>query len=155
MDEHHGMQAGEADHQRAGGDDDQLDARDAAREDYCVIGKIDRQREQAHRRKVMHESPGFREGREPAAEEKNGGEAGDGDHVGVFGHEEHGEFEAGIFGVEAADEFGFAFGKIEGSAIGFGDGGHEIAEEADDLRDDVPARNKMQVIARSAMRSFR
>ena len=37
--EHHGMQAGESDYQSAGGDDDQLDARDAAREDYGVIGK--------------------------------------------------------------------------------------------------------------------
>ena len=28
-------------------------------------------------------------------------------------HEKHGEFEAGIFGVKAGDEFGFGFGQIE------------------------------------------
>ena len=44
------MQAGESDHQSAGGDDDQLDARDAAREDYGVIGKIDRERQQPYGR---------------------------------------------------------------------------------------------------------
>src|SRR5580704_18382339 len=126
------MQACEADDQRADGHDDQLYAIDAAREDYGVICEIDCEREQTRGREVTHDGPGIRERREPAAEEKNGREAGYGDHVRVFRHEEHGEFEAGIFGVKAADEFGFTFGEIEGSAIGFGDSGHEIAEKAND-----------------------
>src|SRR5580658_10084175 len=141
------MQACQADDQRSDGYDDQLYAIDAAREDYGVICKIDCEREQARGRKVTHDSPGIRERREPASEEKNGREAGYGDHVRVLGHEKHREFEAGIFGVESADEFGFAFGQIERGTVRFGDGGHEIAEETDDLWHDVPARDEMQIPA--------
>ena len=79
--------------------------------------------------------PAIGEGREPAAEEEDRREAGNGDHVRVFGHEEHGEFEAGIFGVEAGDQFGFRFGQVERNAVRFGNGGGDVAEEADDLRE--------------------
>src|SRR5262249_12470459 len=70
-----------------------------------------------------------------------------GDHRRVFGDEEHGEFEAGVFGVEASDEFGFCFGKIERSTVSFCDRCGEKADETDDLRkqeavtgpaDDIP-----------------
>src|SRR5882672_7511063 len=87
----------------------------------------------------------LREMREPAAEEENGAEAGDGDHAGVFGDEEHGELEAGVLGMKAGHEFGFGFRKVEGDAIGFGHGGYEEAEEAEDLREgsakNVPTKN--------------
>ena len=53
--------------------------------------------------------------------------------------------------MEAGDQLGFGFGQIEGNAVRFGDGGGEIAEEADDLRDDVPARNEVQVVAALAL----
>src|SRR5882762_375377 len=93
----------------------------------------------------MRESPAYGKWREPAAEEENGAKAGDGDHAGVFGDEEHGELEAGVLGVKAGDEFGFGFGEIEGDAIGFRDGGDEEAEKAEDLREgsakNVPAEN--------------
>ena len=79
--------------------------------------------------------PAIGEGREPAAEEENRREAGNRDHVRVFGHEEHGELEARIFGVESGDQFGFRFGQVERDAVGFRDRGGDIAEEADDLRE--------------------
>src|SRR6266403_1949484 len=96
----------------------------------------------------MREGPAYGKRGEPAAEEENRAEAGDGDHAGVFSDEEHGELEAGVFGVETGDEFGFGFGEIEGDAIGFRYGGNEEAEEAEDLREgaakNVPAKNAAQ-----------
>ena len=75
-----------------------------------------------------------------AAEEQQRGDAGDGDHVGVFGHEEHGELHGAVFGVVAGDELGLGFGEVEGRAVGFGIGGHQVDEEGDDLEaaEDVP-----------------
>src|SRR6266481_5640311 len=93
----------------------------------------------------MRECPAWGKWREPSAEKQNRAEAGDGDHAGVFGDEEHGELEAGVFGVKAGDQFGFGLGEIEGDAIGFRYGGYEEAEEPEDLRKwsakNVPAKN--------------
>src|SRR5262249_36816125 len=62
---------------------------------------------------------------------------------GVFRDEKHGELEAGVFRVETGDEFGFGFGKIEGSAIRLRDGRGEEADKPNYLRercgDDVPS----------------
>ena len=99
---------------------------------------------------VMRECPERRRRKrgEPAAEEENRGETRNGDHRRVFGDEEHGELEAGIFGVETGDEFRFGFGKIEWGAVSFRDGGSEEADKPNNLRDgkfaageadDVPA----------------
>src|SRR5216683_2297929 len=105
--------------------------------------------EEQHRRQIGRERPARGEWGEPAAEEENRAQAGDGDHAGVLGDEEHGEFEAGVFGVEAADELLFGFGKVEGGAIGFRDGGDEEAEEAENLRkgsgENVPAENSAPI----------
>src|SRR6266852_8236550 len=90
--------------------------------------------EEQHRRQIGRERPACGKWGEPAAEEENRAQAGDGDHAGVLGDEEHGELEAGVFGVEAADELLFGFRKVEGGAIGFRDGGDEEAEEAENLR---------------------
>ena len=51
-------------------------------------------------------------------------------HAGVFRHEKHREFEAGIFGVKAGDQFGFRFRQIERHAIGFRDRGDEETQKA-------------------------
>ena len=77
----------------------------------------------------------------PAAEEEQRGHAADGDHVGVFGHEEHGELHGAVLGVIAGDELAFGLGQIEGRAVGLGVGGHEVDEEGDELEaaEDVPA----------------
>src|SRR5229473_5591925 len=101
--------------------------------------------EEQHGRQIRRERPACGKWREPAAEEENRAQAGDGDHAGVLGDEKHRELETGVFGVEAADELLFGFRKVEGGAIGFGDGGDEEAEEAEDLRkgsgENVPAEN--------------
>src|SRR5579859_1973109 len=86
-----------------------------------------------------------REYRIPATEKEDCGEARHRNHAGVFRDEEHGELEAGIFGVEAGDEFGFSFRQIEGHAVGFGNGGDKEAEKTHDLRkamnaEDIPAQ---------------
>ena len=73
------------------------------------------------------------EGAGPAAEEKKCGDATNGDHVAVFRHEEHGELHGAVFGVIAAGELGFGFGKIEGSAVGFRVGRGQVDEEGDEL----------------------
>ncbi len=80
------------------------------------------------------------EGAGPSAEEEQRGDAADGDHVGVFGHEEHGELHGAVFGVVAGGELALGFGKIEGGAVGFGVGGHEVDEEGDELEsaEEVP-----------------
>ena len=55
----------------------------------------------------------------PAAEEERDDDGGAGDHGGVFAEEKEREFHRAVFGVIAADEFGFGFGKIEGEAVCF------------------------------------
>src|SRR3954469_3057448 len=93
----------------------------------------------------MRERPALRKGREPAAEEENGAKAGHGDHAGVFGDKKHGELEAGVFGVEAGDQFRFSFGKIEGGAIGLRYRGDKEAQKAEQLREgagkNIPTEN--------------
>ncbi len=71
------------------------------------------------------------EGAGPAAKKKQRGHAAHVDHVAVLGHEEHGEFHGAVLGVIAAGEFAFGFGQIEGRAVGFGEGGHEVDEEGE------------------------
>ena len=80
------------------------------------------------------------EGAGRSAEEEQRGDAADGDHVGVLGHEEHGELHGAVLGVVAGDEFGFGLGQVEGRAVGLGVGGHEVDEEGDELEaaEDVP-----------------
>src|SRR5579859_1940960 len=65
----------------------------------------------------------------PSAEEEQRSNTADGDHVGIFGHEEHGELHGAVLSVVAAGEFGFRFRKIEGSAVGFSIRGGEVDEE--------------------------
>ena len=43
--------------------------------------------------------------------------------------------------MEAGDEFGFGFGKIERDTVGFRNRGDEEAEESQDLRPNVPAQD--------------
>src|SRR6266478_1370465 len=101
--------------------------------------------DEQHGRQIRRQRPACRKRGEPAAEEENRAQTGHRDHTGVLGDKEHGEFEAGVFGVKTADEFLFSFGKVEGGAIGFRDGGDEEAEEAEDLRkgsgENVPVEN--------------
>src|SRR5947208_9283162 len=83
----------------------------------------------------MREGPALRKRREPAAEEEDRAETRHGDHAGVFSDEKHGELEAGVFRVEAGDQLGFGFGKIEGDAIGFRHGGDKKTKKAEELRE--------------------
>ena len=56
--------------------------------------------------------------------EQNGRQAGHGEHVGVFGHEEHGELHRAVFGVVAGHQFGLRFRQVEGNAVGLREGRH-------------------------------
>src|ERR1700758_2608446 len=87
----------------------------------------------------MRDRPRSREGRQPAPEEQDGAQAGDGDHAGVFGDKKHREFEAGVFGVKATDQLLLRFRQIEGSAVGFRNRRSKKAEEAENLRPEIPA----------------
>ena len=71
----------------------------------------------------------------PAAQEQERRDAGDGHHVGVFGHEERGELHAAVFGVESGDQLVFSLGQIERHAVGFGERGDQKNDETDDLRE--------------------
>src|SRR5580700_4188416 len=86
------------------------------------------------------------EGAGPAAEEKQRGDAADGDHVGVFRHEEHGELHGAVLGVITGGELAFGFGQIEGRAVGLREGGHEIDEEGDKLEaaEEVPREESVR-----------
>src|SRR5262249_35961053 len=115
----------------------------------AVINHPEAEGNQCHAGNVLGQRPGFGEEGVPATEEKYCCQAGNRDHRGVFGDEEHGELEASVFRVEARDEFGFGFGKIERGAIGFCNGRSEEADEANNLReqeavarpaDDIPAK---------------
>src|SRR6185437_47542 len=83
---------------------------------------------------------GVAEGRGGATEEEQRGDAAYGDHVGVLGHEEHGELHGAVFGMVAGDEFGLGLGEIKRRAVGLGIGGHEVDEEGDELEaaEEVP-----------------
>ena len=78
------------------------------------------------------------EQRVPAAEEEQRREARDRDHVQVLGDEEQPEAQARVLGVEPADEFGLGLDQIERRAIGLGDRGDDVDDEADELRHDEP-----------------
>ena len=75
---------------------------------------------------------------QPAAEEEHRGQRRDQDHVGVFGQEEQRERDAGIFHVEAGDDFRLAFGHVERRAIGLGDARDEIDDEQREQPEPVP-----------------
>ncbi len=76
-----------------------------------------------------------------SAEEEERGDAAYSDHVGVLGHEEHGELHGAVLGVIAGDELGLGFREVERRAVGLGVGGHEVDEEGDELEaaEDIPA----------------
>ncbi len=57
------------------------------------------------------------EGAGGSAEEEEAGDAAYGDHVGVLGHEEHGELHGAVLGVVAGDEFGFGLGRSKGARL--------------------------------------
>ena len=75
---------------------------------------------------------------QPAAREEDRGQHRDQDHVGVFGEEEQRERDAGIFHVEAGDDFRFAFGDVERRTIGFGDARDEVHQEQREQPEPVP-----------------
>ena len=75
---------------------------------------------------------------QPTTKEESGGHGGDDDHVGVFTEEVKRPAETAVFGHVASNQFGLGFGKIEGGAVGFGDGGDEIDEEGHGGEEDEP-----------------
>src|SRR3954470_2887475 len=81
--------------------------------------------------------------RAPAAEEQRDGHAADREETEIFAEEKQREFESGIFEIVARDDFGFAFGQIEGRTVGFRGGGHEEEHEASKTprREEIPMGN--------------
>src|SRR6185437_5052016 len=73
------------------------------------------------------------EGARPAAEEEQRSDAADGDHVGVFGHEEHRELHRAVFGVVAGGQLALGLRQVKGCTVRFCVCGHEVNEEGDEL----------------------
>ncbi len=76
-----------------------------------------------------------RETHRPATEEKRDDHGRADDHGGVFAHEEHGEFHRRILRVITSDQFGFAFGKVEGHPVGFSENRNGEDQEGDRSRE--------------------
>src|SRR5688572_2238656 len=70
----------------------------------------------------------------PAAEKERHDNGAAGDHGNVFAQEKETELHRTVFGVVAADQFGFGFGKIEGETIGLGEDGDRENDERDEHR---------------------
>ena len=101
------------------------------------MGSSARSRKLLRRRKQVAERAG------PSAEEEQRGHAANLDHVGVLGHEEHGELHRAVLGVIAGGELALSFRQIEGRAVGFGIGRHQVDEEGDKLEsaEDIPGQH--------------
>lgn len=71
----------------------------------------------------------------PTTEEERDDQCGANHHGRVFSHEEHGEFHGRVFCMITADEFSFAFGEIEGHAVGLREDGDCEYQEGDECGD--------------------
>src|SRR5207248_5087867 len=91
-------------------------------------------------RKEVNSAPG----RMPATKEQSHAETADREHPNVFCQEEGGVFESGIFGHVTRNNFRFAFGHIERSAIRLHETGHEKENEGGSTPrgKDKPARHE-------------
>src|SRR5208282_4181954 len=109
---------------------------------------------QEHKKENLKTEPEYRhhrlqnrrakDGTMPSAEKQQSGHTGHGDHVGVFGHEKHGELHGAVLGVVSGHEFGFSFRQIKRGAVGFRVGGDQVDEKGQRLPvKNVPARNEM------------
>src|SRR5574341_410519 len=67
--------------------------------------------------------------REPAAEEHDGNQERDDQHVYVLGHEEEAEPDAAVLRHEPGHQFALGLREVEGHAVRLGDAGDEIEEE--------------------------
>src|SRR3546814_16543928 len=94
----------------------------------------------------------------PATEEQHDGDGRNQHDADVFADEEHAEFHAGIFRMEARRQFGFGFGQIEWGAMHDRDRRQHEGAEAKELRNDVPAMrgliNDAIEIGRAAVREM-
>src|ERR1039458_10139958 len=70
--------------------------------------------------------------RRPSTKKEGDGHTAGGHHAQVFAQEKEREFEAGILDIVAGDDLGFAFGKIEGRAVGLGGSRNHEEDEADE-----------------------
>ncbi len=64
-----------------------------------------------------------------------------GDDMRVLCQEEEDELDAAVLSVKSADEFLFAFGEVEGEAVGLGQGAGEEDDRRQWLPPDVPVEN--------------
>src|SRR3984885_912139 len=89
------------------------------------------------------------EGTGPTAEEEQTSHTADGDHVGVFRHEEHGKLHGTVFRVVAGRELGFRLRKVERGAVGFRIGRHQVDEKCYELETakDVPRNHAVGRLA--------
>ncbi len=79
----------------------------------------------------------------PSPKKQQRGQARHRNHVGVFGHEEHGKLHGTVLGVVSRNQFGFGFRQVKRKAIGLRIRRHQINEEADNLpMKNIPPRNE-------------
>ena len=79
--------------------------------------------------------------RNPAAKEQRDAQADDGKHAQIFAEEKEREFEAGILGEIAGDDFGFGFRQVKRAAVGF----RQRRDEKQDEPDEAPRRERKPV----------
>src|SRR5260370_20563843 len=69
----------------------------------------------------------------PSPEEQKSRQAGNGDHIGVLSHEEHGKFHGAVFRWISRHHLRLSLGQVERDAIGFFVGGDKVDEESNNL----------------------
>ena len=72
----------------------------------------------------------------------------DRDHVDVLGQEEQREAHRAVLGVVPGDQLLLRFRKVERRAVGLGDAGGHVDQEAERLQEDVPLRDEAPPVAR-------
>ena len=75
----------------------------------------------------------FHKGSEPAAQEEDGSQGADGDHVDIFSHEEECELDTAILGSEARDQLVLSFGQVKWRATGLSQPADKVDDKADRL----------------------
>ena len=81
----------------------------------------------------------------PAAEEQRRGDRRNGEHVHVLGDVVQREAKAAVLGVIASHQLLLGLGQVERRAVGLGDGGGEVQQEAERLQDDERHRVRLLV----------
>src|SRR5579862_119238 len=79
-----------------------------------------------------------RERAQPSSPKQRDRNARDQNHGCIFGHKEKRKAEAAVLGVKAGRQFGFGFGKVKRTAVGFRDGRYQVDKKSHRLNEHIP-----------------